>query len=134
MPTTKQITRVCNLQVNNPPAVVVNMVRGGQYDMDGSQYHPDGVLVPTAAGGELIPVGDVTSGQEGCVQFENTDQTNYAELGLVVSATFYPFAILRPGVNGQPGPPAQFDWSPSAALYWRANTAPVWCNMVLVSQ
>lgn len=33
----------------------------------------------------------------GVAYFRNIDPTNYIELGLVVSATFYPFAKIKPG-------------------------------------
>src|SRR4051812_28146136 len=45
---------------------------------------------------ELIAIGsDVAT--LGYATIRNLDVTNYVQLGLVVSATFYPFAKLKPG-------------------------------------
>jgi hypothetical protein len=55
---------------------------------------------------------------QGFAHFRNIDPTNYIELGLVVSATFYPFAKLVGGAIGQP---AQFPVG--GTLYAKANTA-----------
>jgi hypothetical protein len=66
---------------------------------------------------EALVLQDVTS--LGWARFENLDSTNYVEIGLVVSATFYPFLKLLPGEY-------QFArLSASIAPYARANTASV---------
>lgn len=58
-------------------------------------------------------------GTFGVAAFENIDDTNYIEIGLVVSGTFYPFLKLLPGER----------WlcrlSAGIGLYGKANTAAV---------
>ena len=44
---------------------------------------------------EAIPLGDVAT--NGWARFENVDATNYVEIGIVVSATFYPVIKLKAG-------------------------------------
>lgn len=65
---------------------------------------------------EAIGVTDLTT--PGWSQFTNLDSTNYVELGVVVSATFYPFAKLLPGESwvGRLG---------TATPYAKANSAEV---------
>ena len=52
----------------------------------------------------------------GWAYFRNLDATNYVELGVVVAATFYPFAKLKAGVP-------QLIHLSSTAIYAKANTA-----------
>lgn len=52
----------------------------------------------------------------GFASFVNLDATNYLEIGLVVSATFYPLAKL------EPGEPAVFRLA-TGTFYAKANTA-----------
>jgi hypothetical protein len=47
---------------------------------------------------EALSMGD--TGTAGYAYFRNTDATNYVELGVVVAATFYPFAKLKAGEAG----------------------------------
>ena len=79
--------------------------------------HPDEQAVPTAAAGTAVPLGPVAT--PGWVSFQNVDSTNFCEVGLQVSGTFYPFAKLLPG-----DAPAQLYVADSVTLYYRGNTAP----------
>lgn len=73
--------------------------------------------VGTAAGGEALVLQDVAS--LGWARFENLDAANYVEVGMIVSATFYPFLKLLPGEY-------TFMRLPTGlAPYARANTAAV---------
>lgn len=79
---------------------------------------------PAKAGGvmivgtthEAISLGDVAT--PGWCWFENLDPTNYVEIGVVVSSTFYPVIKLKPG-----------EFQPcrlgTTAPYAKANTASV---------
>ena len=66
---------------------------------------------------ELVSITDITN--KGFTYFGNLDSTNYVEIGVDVSATFYPIAKLSPGES------AIMRLSPSVAVYAQANTAAV---------
>jgi len=66
---------------------------------------------------ELVGITDITN--KGFTYFGNLDTTNYVEIGVDVSATFYPIAKLSPGES------AIMRLSPSVAVYAQANTAAV---------
>lgn len=72
---------------------------------------------------EAIAVSDLAG--LGYGRFINRDATNYVEVGVEVSAAFYPLIKLRPGMDS--------GWVPLAAvtLYARANTASVKMEYVL---
>ena len=66
---------------------------------------------------EAISTTDITN--KGFAFFKNLDATNFVEIGLDVSSTFYPFIKLLPGQS------AIVPLSPAVSLYGRANTAAV---------
>jgi len=68
-----------------------------QADFNGTHYSAGVTTIPTTAAGTLIPINttDVASG--GVSKFTNTDGTNYADIGVQVSGTFYPLVRLKPG-------------------------------------
>jgi hypothetical protein len=70
------------------------------------------ITVNTTEG--LVPIGSVASAGYGI--FKNLDATNYVELGIVVSSTFYPLIRLKPGTA------VAFHLATNS-LYARANTA-----------
>ena len=65
---------------------------------------------------ETIGVTDITS--LGWAVFKNLDNTNYIEVGVDVSATFYPFLRLLPGET------VVVRVSPAITLYAKANSTP----------
>ena len=73
---------------------------------------------------EAISFGDITPG---LVFAKNLDDTNYVELGLDVSLTFYPLIKLEPGDE------CVFRLAGSVSLYGKANTAAVDCQIVGLS-
>ena len=73
--------------------------------------------VPTTAGGTVLPVGGVST--NGYAFFKNLDATNYVQIGIKVTGTFYAVLKLKPNESGV----IRID--PSAALYCLANTAAV---------
>jgi hypothetical protein len=73
--------------------------------------------IATSSGGEALVLQDVSS--LGWARFENLDTTNYVEVGVVVSATFYPFLKLLAGEY------SFMRLSSGIAPYARANTAAV---------
>ena len=44
-----------------------------------------------------LPLGSVSSANQGWLYLRNLDNTNNAMVGLNVSATYYPFAQIQPG-------------------------------------
>lgn len=64
---------------------------------------------------EQVSIGDVTTA--GWSVFKNLDATNYIELGVVVSATFYPLLKLKAGESAGPLRMG------TNTFYARANTA-----------
>lgn len=66
---------------------------------------------------EAVTPTDVTN--EGWAFFKNLDTTNFVEIGVDVSATFYPILKLLPGES------VAVRLSPSVALYAEADTAAV---------
>ena len=73
--------------------------------------------IPTTSGGTAIALGAVAT--PGVAYFINNDATNYVQIGIVVSATFYPLLKLFPGE----GAAVRIDGG--AVPYARANTAAV---------
>jgi len=55
----------------------------------------------------------------GYCTMRNNDTTNYVQIGVKPSGTFFPLLKLKPGES------AQFRWDPSATPYAKANTASV---------
>ena len=87
----------------------------------------------SALGGELgvrsvatsaaaIPLGSVST--PGVAYFKNLDPTNYVDVGVYVSGTFYPLIRLAPAGSGNSaGEVAIFRFTPTSTPYWQANTA-----------
>lgn len=65
---------------------------------------------------EALVMQDVSTA--GLARFENLDTTNYVEIGVLVSSTFYPFLKLKAGEF-------QFVRLGTSAPYAKANTAAV---------
>jgi hypothetical protein len=90
--------------------------RSRSYRADWTTARQDGQVQSIGTTHEALTVStDVAT--NGWGYFTNLDATNYVELGLVVAATFYPFAKLKPGES------AEFRVAGGAALYAKANTA-----------
>jgi hypothetical protein len=86
--------------------------------MSGSHFDHKVVSIPTTAGGTALSVSaDVAT--LGIARFLNQDATNYVELGIVVSATFYPVFRMKAGE------PLQGRLVPGVTYYAKANTAAV---------
>lgn len=66
---------------------------------------------------QISLISDIST--PGLASFKNMDATNYVEIGVVVSGTFYPLVKLKPG-----DPAAQFRLA-TGTFYARANTAAV---------
>ena len=66
---------------------------------------------------EAISTNELTN--KGWAVFKNLDDTNYVEIGLEVSSTFYPLVTLLPAEQ------AQVRLSPSVTVNAQANTAEV---------
>lgn len=88
-----------------------------QYDMAGNVIARDVTSVPTTSAGTALDVASVSN--LGWAYFANLDSTNYVEIGVQVSGTFYPFLRLLAGAK------CVVPLSSSATLYARANTAAV---------
>lgn len=75
---------------------------------------------------EALVMGDVSSA--GAAYFLNTDATNYVDIGIDVTGTFYGLIRLRPG---------QFAFCPRLATnapFARANTSSVNLEYIIFSQ
>lgn len=83
-----------------------------KWNLDGTRA--DRHLQTVGTTEELLDSGAITTA--GVVRLKNLDSTNYVQFGNVVSGTFYPIGILRPGKI------AFFELT-SLALYLKANTA-----------
>jgi hypothetical protein len=66
---------------------------------------------------EALTTNDLTS--KGWAVLKNLDDTNFIEIGLDVSATFYPLIKLLPGEQ------VQVRLSPAVTVYARSDTAAV---------
>lgn len=98
----------------------LSLSRTAQFSVDqaAARKGGGGQLVGTAAGGEaLVGLGDLTA--LGWTYFRNLDGTNYVELGVEDSGTFYPFARLDAGEA------AMIRLAQGTTPYARANTADV---------
>ena len=84
--------------------------------------HPGLVNIDTTY--EAISFGDITPG---LILFKNLDTTNYVEVGLEVSSTFYPVMKLEPGDE------QLIRLAGSVSLFGKANTAACDCQIVGLS-
>lgn len=64
------------------------------YDLTGDKYISNVAEISESAH-ELLETGDLATA--GVAVFKNLDATNYVEVGLDVSSTFYPLIRLDPG-------------------------------------
>lgn len=80
-------------------------------------------IVPTTA--QAIPLGSVTT--PGISYFKNLDPTNFVDIGVFVSGTFYPLIRLAPVATGSNGEFAALRIDPGVTPYWKADTAT--CNV-----
>lgn len=86
-----------------------------QFDLASARY-VSGIQNVSQSAHELIDIGDIATA--GLAVFRNRDATNYVEIGLDVSSTFYPRDLLYPGQ-------VAFSWLSGLAHYALANTAAV---------
>jgi hypothetical protein len=99
-------------------AAALSFSRLLRIDVSGTHSYTNQQDVGTAAGGEALLVGaDIAT--LGVCTIENTDDENYVELGVVVTATFYPSVKIK---FGELWP---FRMVPGVTYYVRANTASV---------
>ena len=89
--------------------------RSRSYSLVSSAPAKAGGIISVGTTHEALPMADVASA--GWARLENVDATNYIEVGVVVSGTFYPLLKLKAGECY----PVRF--SPSATIYVKANTA-----------
>lgn len=108
------VTIGLNASKANAPKVT-NSAEARQHDWSGNIVAADVTEVPTTAAGTSIDLASIST--SGWALFENLDNTNYVELGVQVSGTFYPLARLLAGER------AAFRLSASATLYALSNTA-----------
>jgi hypothetical protein len=101
------------------------VTKGGYSDTRTVTTTYDVSAVPIASG--VTPVTTTAAALDlsdvatlGVALFKNLDLTNYCELGVYVSSTFYPFAKLKAGESY----PVRLAMA-NTALYARANTATV---------
>lgn len=83
-------------------------------------YGGGSASVSTSSSGQSLSMGSV--GTLGWAYFQNTDSTNYVEVGVLVSGTFYPSIRMLAGES------ATLRLSPGVTYYARANTGAVLLN------
>lgn len=98
-------------------ASVARAASARQHDWSGATVTRDVTEVATTSAGVALDLGSVSN--SGWALFENLDSTNYVEVGVQVSGTFYPFLRLLAGER------AVCRVSQAATLYARANTSAV---------
>lgn len=86
-------------------------------DFAGTHYAANTLSIPTTSAGTSLAIG-ANVATAGCGYLVNTSDTNYVEIGVQVSGTFYPVMKLKPGECF----PIR---AATTALYARANTAAV---------
>ncbi len=84
-------------------------------DMTGTTYSDVGQIIGTTY--EALAIGSDV-GTEGWSYFKNLDATNYVEVGVEVSAAFYPLIKLKPGE-------AALCRLATGSVFARANTSSV---------
>lgn len=87
-------------------------------DMAGADFDGKTVSIPTTAAGTAITI-DAAVASKGFAYFENLDATNFVEVGVQVSSTFYPLIRLNAGEY------AAVRLSTGVNLFARADTANV---------
>ncbi len=99
---------------------------GKQLSIDSASYPKITNTQTVGTTAEALVLGDVASC--GSAVFTNTDSTNYVDIGVDVSGTFYGLIRLMPG---------QYAFAPRLATnapYARANTAAVSLDYTIFSQ
>ena len=87
----------------------------------GSHVYQNSQDIPTTSSGTALVVGAGVA-TLGWALFLNLDATNFVDIGLQVSGTFYPLMRCPPFLAGK-SPPAQLRITPGITLYARADTA-----------
>lgn len=88
-----EITIDARLRCTNNNLVLDHKAIGLQWDMSGTNMSAQVQSIATSH--EVIEFGDISTA--GWAFFRNVDATNYVEIGLEVSSTFYAFMKLEPG-------------------------------------
>jgi hypothetical protein len=110
--TTRTILSVANGNLNK---TLINR----QKKLNQSTARYNGGVLSIGTTHEAIPLGDVAT--PGHSEFWNLDGTNFIQLGIVVSGTFYPVIRMKADED------ARFRIDPTATLYAKADAAP--CDM-----
>lgn len=113
-----EITTTINLTVSN--GNLKHSYNTGNLQEDQASANKSVVTqsIATSAGGTAVTIAAGVA-TLGVALFRNLDSTNYVELGVVVSATFYPVVRINAGKA------ALFRLAQGITLYARANTAAV---------
>jgi hypothetical protein len=112
-----EITATAVLKVLKGNVDITRPMISKPFTMNGTAYGVDTVSVPTTSTGTAL-VTPSAVGTGGWSYFVNIDTTNYVEVGVQVSGTFYPVVKLKAGEFGM------FRIA-VLTLFARANTAAV---------
>lgn len=93
-------------------------------DMSGDAYGANVQSIPTTAGGTALATFAAV-GTPGLTWFRNLDSTNYVDIGVEDSGTFYPFVKLKAG-------DCALLRLGTAAPYARANTSAVLLEYIIL--
>lgn len=99
-------------------SLVINKTASIKIDMAGKHYNAIAQTIPTTAGGTALSINAGVA-TLGVTWLRNTDGTNYIDIGVVVSATFYPSLRLKAGEM------QLVRFVPGVTYYGLANTASV---------
>jgi hypothetical protein len=93
----QEITANLTLKVTKSGVIYMNEYVANSLTLNASspnvgQYS---ATIPTTAAGTALNLGSVAA--NGVFWFQNCDATNYVEVGVQVSGTFYPFIKLKAG-------------------------------------
>lgn len=91
-----EITVSTYLRVIKGSINLVRQVLNNVVTMTGDDHALVTQVVPTTAGGTALTIAPAI-GTCGYAHFRNLDATNYIEIGVQVSAAFYPFMKLKAG-------------------------------------
>ena len=90
-----EITLNLSMSVSKGFLTASRAVQPLRVTMAGTRYSDNGQAIGFAAHEQVVIGADV--GTEGYAFFRNLDATNFVQIGVDVSGTFYPFAKLKAG-------------------------------------
>ena len=117
--------RVDNRLTVNNGSLSITRTPVKQINMSGSSYSSIVQSIATTAAGTAVTIGSAVA-TYGVALFVNLDITNYVQIGVQVTGTFYPLLKLKPGES------ALCRLAPSTTVYAVADTSAVKLETIVV--